>query len=71
MMTIRRLTPDEQEERQDRCYEELYAQIEANMLEDFEREFGAEYRAQRRYKPDGRRVHAAVMAQMQREVPCA
>lgn len=67
MMTIRRLTPDEQEERRADRYEELYAQIEANMREEHDREFGDDYRKYHPFKPDGRRIHAAVMAQMQRE----
>jgi hypothetical protein len=67
MMTIRRLTPDEQEERQADRYEELYAQIEANMREEYDRLFGAGYRSKNPYKPNSDRIHAAVMAQMQRE----
>lgn len=61
---IRRLTPDE---REDQRYEELYAQIEANARETYDREFGEKYRSMNPWRPDGRLIHAATMAQMQRE----
>lgn len=64
---IRRLTPDEQEERQADRYEELYAQIEANWRETYDREFGSAYRLKHPFKPDRNLIHAATMAQMQRD----
>ncbi len=61
---IRRLTPDEHE---DRRYEELYAQIEAEAREEHDREFGPAYRDMHPFRSDGRRIHAEVMASMQQD----
>lgn len=64
---IRRLTPDEQQERADERYNDLYAQIEANMRETYELEFGPAYRLKHPFEPDRNRIHAATMARMQRD----
>lgn len=57
---IRRLTPDEHE---DRRYEELYAQIEAEERHEHDEQFGPAIK----FKPDGMRVHLKTMARMQRD----
>jgi len=69
-MVRRRLTPDQRdrfaEQEQDR-YEELYAEIEEAEREEYDRAFGAEYRALHPFQPDRGRVHAKVVARMKEE----
>lgn len=57
----RRLTPEQQDRNDEQAqerYDELYAQIEDEQREEHEREFGHSF------KPNGARIHAAVMQRM-------
>lgn len=62
--SIRRKTADE-------CareyYELIYAEIEAAEREEYDREFGQEFRVKHPFKPDGARVHAKVIERLTRE----
>lgn len=59
----RRLTPDladVQDDREQERYDQLYAELEDEARAEHDREFGSAIQ----YKPDGARIHAAVMAKM-------
>ncbi len=62
--SIRRLTPDEHA---DRRYEELYAQVEAEDREAYDRHFGPAFRAAHPWKANGPDIHTKVMQIMDRE----
>lgn len=69
-LPIRRLTADERDRKDAQHaarYEELTAQVEAEELAEYDRDFGATYKALHPYKPDGSRVHFKVIDLMHKE----
>lgn len=62
--SIRRKTREELDQER---YEQVYAEIEAAEREEYDREFGQEFRVKHPFKPDGARVHAKVIERLTRE----
>ena len=65
--SIRTLTPEERDRRQELArenYERVYAEIEAELMEEWDREFGPEFRAKHPFKPDTARVHQLATARI-------
>lgn len=58
--SIRRLTPDERDERR---YEEIYGQVEDEAREEHEREFGPDLS----YRANGRAIHILTQQRLYRE----
>lgn len=68
--SIRRLTGDERAARDEAAgmhYDTLFAEIEAQEREEYDREFGPEFLAAHPFKPDGARVHRKVLARLEQE----
>lgn len=63
-LNIRRLTPEEQDERR---YEQLYADAWAKADAELRAEFDQDTIDRNGWKPDGRRIHVEVVEQMNRE----
>lgn len=64
---IRRMTAAERAARDEAAgmhYDTLFAEIEAEEREEYDREFSEAYRLRHPFKPDGARVHAKVLARL-------
>lgn len=67
MRSIRRLTAEERarhDEQHQARYDDLYAEIEAAERQEYDEEFGTDYRQRHPYKPDGARIHAKVLEKL-------
>ena len=58
---------DQQAEDDSERYRYLYEELKAADRAEYEREFGATYRARHPFKPNGQSLHARVTAMMQAE----
>lgn len=67
---IRRLSAAERaarDEAEGMHYDTLFAEIEQAAREEYEAQFGPEYRARHPFKLDGAQAHAQVMARIRQE----
>lgn len=68
--SIRRLTGDERaarDEAESEHYQALYAEIEDQEREEYDREFGPTDNPAHQFKPNGARVHEKVLARIGQE----